>query len=118
MQCDPRWREKMAGIDPARAYGWDEARKGARVPEEPAMKSLFTAAFLLVSTVWTGGCTTNVENPTVNQQGRGGNITCVTDCDNTKVTCVAKCTDDACKATCESTRVSCEEGCPPPADGG
>jgi len=81
------------------------------------MKSSFTAAFLFLATVGTGACTTNVENPTVNQQGRGGNITCVTDCDNTKVTCVAKCTDDSCKATCESTRVSCEEGCPA-ADGG
>jgi hypothetical protein len=58
-------------------------------------------------------CTTNVENPTVNQQGRGGN-SCITSCDSDQVTCVAKCTDDRCKASCEATHTMCVSSCPAP----
>jgi hypothetical protein len=61
-----------------------------------------------LSAAW--GCTANVEDPTVNQQGRGGD-TCVTNCDTAKVTCVGKCTDDACKVSCESTHKSCVTSC-------
>ena len=42
-----------------------------------------------------GGCTANVENPVVDQQGRGGDTTCITNCDGTQTTCTAKCTDFA-----------------------
>jgi hypothetical protein len=55
-------------------------------------------------------CTANVENPTVNQQGRGGD-TCVASCDTEQTTCVAKCTDDACKASCTTTHTSCVASC-------
>ena len=58
-------------------------------------------------------CTANVENPTVNQQGRGGN-TCVVACDSDHTTCVAKCSDDKCKASCETTHTQCVASCPAP----
>jgi len=63
------------------------------------------------------GCTSNVEDPTLNQTGRTGNTTCVTSCDTDHTSCVAKCTDDMCKASCETTHTSCTNSCAP-ADGG
>jgi hypothetical protein len=68
---------------------------------------LMTGVFLFG---W-AGCTTNVENPTVNQQGRGGNTACVATCDADNVTCVGKCTDDKCKVSCEATHSSCVGSC-------
>jgi hypothetical protein len=62
------------------------------------------------------GCTTNVEDPVVNQTGRTGD-TCVQSCDNTQTECMAKCTDDTCKAACETTHTSCTSKCTPK-DGG
>jgi hypothetical protein len=56
------------------------------------------------------GCTANVENPTVNQQGRGGD-TCIASCDTAHTSCVAKCTDDACKVSCQTTHTSCVASC-------
>lgn len=73
-------------------------------------------AFLVVASCLCG-CTTNVENPTVNQQGRAGDTTCLTSCDDANVTCVAKCVDDVCKASCETTHSSCVTTCAPK-DGG
>ena len=75
--------------------------------------------FVVAASMFAGwGCTTNVENPTVDQTGRTGNTTCVTSCDTQKTTCVAKCTDDACKASCETTHTSCVTGCAASPDGG
>lgn len=56
-------------------------------------------------------CTANVENPQVDQTGREGDTTCVTDCDNASTTCVAKCTDDTCKAACKTTHDDCTAHC-------
>lgn len=56
-------------------------------------------------------CTANVENPTVDQTGRDGDTTCVTDCDNAQTTCVAKCNDDTCKASCKTTHDDCSAKC-------
>jgi hypothetical protein len=67
----------------------------------------FAAASFLLAGI---GCTANVENPTVNQQGRGGD-TCVVACDTEHTSCVAKCTDDACKASCTTTHTSCVASC-------
>jgi len=67
----------------------------------------FVAASCLFAAI---GCTANVENPTVNQQGRGGD-TCVVSCDTEHTSCVAKCTDDACKASCTTTHTSCVSSC-------
>ena len=75
---------------------------------------LLTAAVFLFG--WMG-CTTNVENPTVNQQGRGGD-TCVASCDTDNTTCVAKCTDDKCRVSCETTHTSCVTSCSAAPDGG
>jgi hypothetical protein len=55
-------------------------------------------------------CTTNVENPTVNQTGRSVE-TCTKSCDDTKTTCVGKCTDDGCKGSCTTTHDSCVSSC-------
>ena len=55
-------------------------------------------------------CTANVENPTVNQQGRGGD-TCVVNCDTAQTSCMATCTDDACKVKCQTTHTSCVASC-------
>jgi hypothetical protein len=63
------------------------------------------------------GCTANVENPDINQQGRGGNTTCIVSCDDARTSCVAKCTDDACKVSCQTTHDHCVASCAP-ADGG
>jgi hypothetical protein len=57
------------------------------------------------------GCTANVEDPTVNQQGRGGDVTCVATCDSQQTTCIAKCTDDSCKASCMTTHTTCVGSC-------
>jgi len=76
------------------------------------LPGMFVAVSCLLAAI---GCTTNVENPTVNQQGRGGD-TCVTTCDSDQVSCVAKCTDDACKVNCNATHTTCVSGCS--ADGG
>jgi hypothetical protein len=75
-----------------------------------------TGAFAVLALLVTAACTANVENPNVNQQGRGGN-TCVTSCDDSHTSCVAKCTDDACKVTCQTTHDHCVASCAP-ADGG
>jgi len=72
------------------------------------------AVGFLALVAWSG-CTANVENPTVNQQGRGGNTTCVTTCDDAKTSCVAKCTDDACKVSCQTTHDHCVASCAPDA---
>lgn len=72
------------------------------------MKALWMS--LAISTLALG-CTTNVENPTVDQTGRTGDTTCVTDCDADKVTCAGKCSDDTCKASCETTHTSCSKSC-------
>jgi hypothetical protein len=70
----------------------------------------------LAAAALTLACTTNVENPTVNQTGRTGDQ-CIADCDAQKVMCVGKCTDDMCKASCEATHTSCASSCTP-TDGG
>ena len=66
----------------------------------------FVAASCLLAAV---GCTANVENPIVNEQGRGGD--CVASCDTEQTSCFAKCTDDACKASCTTTHTSCVSSC-------
>jgi hypothetical protein len=76
---------------------------------EITMKTLGALSFLVALCA----CTANVENPTLNQQGRGGNTTCVMDCDSTNTTCVAKCTDDACKAACSTQHDECTSSCAP-----
>jgi hypothetical protein len=69
------------------------------------------ATFLATSCLLAGvACTANVENPTVNQQGRGGD-TCIVNCDTAHTSCVAKCTDDSCKASCQTTHTSCVASC-------
>jgi len=73
----------------------------------------FARALAAASVLAAVGCTTNVENPTVNQQGRGGN-SCVVACDSDQTTCVAKCSDDHCKAACETTHTQCVASCPAP----
>jgi hypothetical protein len=57
------------------------------------------------------GCTTNVENPKVDQTGRTGDTTCVADCNDSNTTCVAKCSDDTCKASCKTTLDMCTGSC-------
>ena len=79
------------------------------------MSKLF--ASLVVASCLFGGCTANVENPVVDQQGRGGDTTCITNCDGTQTTCTAKCTDDVCRASCKTTHDSCVSACAP-RDGG
>lgn len=56
-------------------------------------------------------CTTNVEDPKVDQTGREGDTTCVTNCDDAQTTCVAKCSDDTCKASCKTTHDDCASHC-------
>jgi hypothetical protein len=72
------------------------------------LPGMFVAASCFLAAI---GCTANVENPTVNQQGRGGDTTCVGSCDSNQTTCAAKCTDDTCKATCTSTHTDCTATC-------
>jgi hypothetical protein len=79
------------------------------------MTKLF--ASLIVASSLCGGCTANVENPTVNQQGRAGDTTCITNCDGANTSCVASCSDDVCKASCQTTHSSCVSSCAPK-DGG
>lgn len=74
--------------------------------------------FLAFCAVAFAACTANVENPTVNQQGRGGNTTCVMTCDDTQTTCVAKCSDDACKAACMTDHDKCTTQCSSTTDAG
>jgi len=69
----------------------------------------YMSAFLFL--VALGACTANVENPTVNQQGHGGNTACVTTCDDTNTTCTAKCNDEGCKATCKTDLDKCTVDC-------
>jgi hypothetical protein len=70
------------------------------------------ATILAASCLLAGfACTANVEDPTVNQQGRGGNTTCISSCDTDQTSCVAKCTDDACKVSCQTTHTSCVASC-------
>jgi hypothetical protein len=71
------------------------------------LSGMFVAVSCFLAAI---GCTTNVENPTVNQQGRGGD-TCVVTCDSDQVSCVGKCTDDACKVSCNTTHTNCVAGC-------
>jgi hypothetical protein len=77
---------------------------------------LFGGAVVAVA----AACTANVEKPTVNQQGRGGdtNTTCVTSCDNTNTMCVASCSSSAdvtsCKAECSTELNTCTTQCPAP----
>jgi hypothetical protein len=72
------------------------------------------SAKILLVVLSFAGCTANVENPKVNQQGRGGDTTtCVMDCDSTQTTCVAKCNDDACKASCSTAHSNCTSACTP-----
>ncbi len=78
------------------------------------IKASRSVAFLVLAIV--AGCTANVENPDINQQGRGGNTTCTTSCDDAKTSCVAKCSDDACKVSCQTTHDHCVASCAP--DGG
>ena len=75
---------------------------------KPAIHAVLVA---LVASASALACTTNVEDPTVNQTGRTGNTTCITTCDDQKTSCVAKCTDDMCKATCETTHGTCTGAC-------
>ena len=75
---------------------------------KPAIEAVL---FCLAASTSAFGCTSNVENPVVNQTGRTGDTTCTTSCDDAKTTCVAKCTDDACKATCETSHTSCTSDC-------
>jgi len=67
--------------------------------------------FCIAASTLDVGCTSNVENPVVNQTGRTGDMTCIMTCDDGKTTCVAKCTDDACKATCETNHTTCTNDC-------
>jgi hypothetical protein len=57
------------------------------------------------------GCTANVENPEVDQTGRDGDTSCVTDCDETQTTCIGKCSNDTCKASCKTTYDECAVKC-------
>jgi hypothetical protein len=76
------------------------------------MKPVLRAVvFCLAGSISAFGCTTNVEEPVVNQTGRTGNTACIQSCDDGKTTCVAKCTDDACKATCETNHTTCTSSC-------
>jgi hypothetical protein len=63
-------------------------------------------------------CTANVENPSVDQTGREGDESCVTECDDTRTTCVARCNDDTCKASCRTTYDDCAVKCTSTAAGG
>jgi hypothetical protein len=74
--------------------------------------------FCLVALGSTFGCTTNVEDPVLNQTGRTGDTTCVNTCSEKTTTCKAKCTDDSCKASCETEHSTCVSSCPPAKDGG
>lgn len=82
------------------------------------MKSLFLSSlFLSFALSAVTGCTANVENPTVDQTGRTGDMTCVKTCDDTETTCTGKCNDDSCKATCTTDHDKCTSACTP-TDGG
>lgn len=72
------------------------------------IRSAFAGVVLSVSAL---GCTANVENPQVDQTGRDGDTTCVTDCDDAQTTCVGKCSDDTCKAACKTTHDDCSSKC-------
>jgi hypothetical protein len=72
------------------------------------------SAILFCAVAAAAGCTTNVENPTVNQQGRGGNTTCVMNCQSAESSCEAKCNDDSCKAACQTQLNDCTTQCPAP----
>jgi len=76
------------------------------------MKKALCATFLsglILSAL--AGCTTNVENPNVDQTGRTGDTTCVKTCNDDNTTCVAKCSDDTCKASCKTTLDMCSASC-------
>jgi len=73
-----------------------------------ALCATFLSAFVLSALA---GCTTNVENPKVDQTGRTGDTTCVKTCDDDDTTCVAKCSDDTCKASCKTTHDMCTASC-------
>lgn len=76
------------------------------------MPSIIRSALLALTLVGSAlACTANVENPQVDQTGREGDTTCVTDCDNAQTTCVAKCSDDTCKASCKTTHDDCASKC-------
>ena len=82
------------------------------------MKIAFkTVLVALVASASALACTTNVEDPTVNQTGRTGD-TCIVSCDDARTSCVAKCTDDSCKAMCETTHGTCTGACVNSAYGG
>ena len=59
------------------------------------------------------GCTTNVEDPTVDQTGRTGDVdaTCVEDCDTTQTECVGSCDKDSCEAICSTDHDECVTDC-------
>ena len=73
----------------------------------PVLNPIWVALAITTSAF---ACTSNVENPVVNQTGRTGD-TCIQTCDSDKTTCVGKCTDDACKASCETTHTTCTGSC-------
>jgi hypothetical protein len=76
------------------------------------MRSIIRSAVVALTLIGSAiACTANVENPEVDQTGREGDTTCVTDCDDAQTTCVGKCSDDTCKASCRTTHDECTSKC-------
>jgi hypothetical protein len=67
--------------------------------------------FVLVTTVF--GCTTNIEDPDLDQTGRSGdnNADCVQDCDESETECVGSCDEDSCEASCSTDHDECISDC-------
>ena len=59
-------------------------------------------------------CTTNVEDPKVDQSPDDDDDVdeeCVTECDESQTTCVGSCNDEGCRASCDTDYDECVTSC-------
>jgi hypothetical protein len=84
---------------------------------KPLLSATLACGALAVSPL---GCTTNVEDPEVDQSPSDdddphddGSVDeeCVTTCDERHTTCVGGCDDDGCRASCETDYDECATSC-------
>lgn len=79
------------------------------------MKRFIEIAMLCGTLIGLGACTTNVEDPEVDQSNThdddDDHTVCIEDCDDTKVTCVGECDDDSCEGSCVTEHDDCVQTC-------